>query len=72
MARTNPPVEPLITTEELAEMLHTSVGVIHYWRSMGKGPTAIKVGRKLLFRPSDVEAWFDQYRSEPRTVLPRR
>jgi excisionase family DNA binding protein len=43
----------------VAKVLHTSPGTIHYWRSVSsdKAPPAIKVGRRLLFRRADVEAW---------------
>ncbi len=49
----------LLTVEDVARLIHTSPGTIHYWRSVApeKAPPAFKVGRRLLFRRADVEAW---------------
>jgi excisionase family DNA binding protein len=54
-----------LTTEEVAELCHTSPGTVHYWRSMGKGPKAYKVGRRLIFRRSEVQAWINAHASDP-------
>ncbi len=62
------PQDELLTTEDVAELLHTSPGTIHYWRAKPdpkKGPKAIKVGRRLLFRRADVEEWLAKYESDP-------
>ncbi len=55
----------LMTTEEVADYLRTTPGTVHYWRSTGKGPKAIKVGRRLLFRLSDIDAFVSRYESDP-------
>jgi predicted DNA-binding transcriptional regulator AlpA len=49
----------LLTVEDVAAMIHSSPGTIHYWRSVSpeKAPPAIKVGRRLLFRRADLETW---------------
>lgn len=52
--------ETLATTEEVATFLkdipkHT----LEQWRSQGKGPKYIKVGRHVRYRWSDVNAWLD-------------
>jgi predicted DNA-binding transcriptional regulator AlpA len=48
-----------LTIEDVAKLIHTSPATIHYWRSTNseKSPPAIKVGRRLLWRRADVEAW---------------
>jgi len=50
-------VEQFQTVEDLARAFHTTVHAIYAMRHRGQGPKAIKVGRKLLFRDSDIEAW---------------
>lgn len=30
------------------------------WRSTGKGPAFVKVGRRVFYRHADVEAWLQQ------------
>jgi excisionase family DNA binding protein len=57
MARKNVELGDLLTVEEVAEMARTSVGNIYYWRSIHGEPRAIKLGKRLLFRRPDVEAW---------------
>jgi predicted DNA-binding transcriptional regulator AlpA len=49
----------LLTIKDVADLIHSSPGTIHYWRhaSPEKTPPAIKVGPRLLFRRADVEAW---------------
>jgi len=42
----------LITPAELAAQIHTP-----YWRSRGKGPRYARIGKRVLYRRSDVEEW---------------
>lgn len=52
--------EPLLSIEELAELLQVSVKTIYQWRHRGVGPRVIKVGRLLRFDPTDVRDWLDR------------
>jgi len=53
-------MERLLTAEEVAEVLKVRVETLNQWRWLGKGPRAIKSGRRFLrYRPADVEAWLD-------------
>jgi len=54
----------LITIAELARRWHTTAQGIYAARHRGTGPRAIRVGRRLLFRLSDVLAW-EERRAEP-------
>lgn len=49
--------ERLLTTEEVAEHFRTVPATVRYWRHIGKGPRSFKVGRRVLYRESDVQAW---------------
>ena len=40
----------IITSEELAELLHVPVNTVHYWRARGTGPKGVKVGKRILYR----------------------
>jgi excisionase family DNA binding protein len=51
----------ILTIEEAAELLHTTTDAIYQHRSRGDGPRAAKVGRRLLFRRSEIEAWFEAH-----------
>lgn len=48
-----------MTTEEVAEYLGVPVQTVYIWRTKGTGPRAIKVGKHLRFRASDLDAWLD-------------
>ena len=40
-------------------MLHVSPKTLERWRVEGFGPRFIRVGRRPLYRLSDIEAWLD-------------
>lgn len=46
--------------QQLAELLQTTVQTLASWRSSGRyNLPFIKVGRKVLYRSEDVDAWLD-------------
>lgn len=51
--------DPLLTIGEVAERLRTPQATLRYWRHMGTGPRAARLGRNLVYRESDVEAWLE-------------
>jgi excisionase family DNA binding protein len=55
-------LEPLLTIEELAEYLDVPIATIYDWRVDGKGPCAVRIGRRVKFTISDVNAWIDRQR----------
>jgi predicted DNA-binding transcriptional regulator AlpA len=61
---------PLATKAEVAEYLQKPEHTLDQWRWRGDGPKAIKVGRTLRYRWSDVEAWLDQLAADGRAVEP--
>lgn len=46
-----------LTTSEVAELLKTPSNTLHKWRTRDYGPPAAKVGRRLLYRRTDVLEW---------------
>ena len=50
----------LLTTEEVSARYRVSRRTLYYWRSIGPAPPAIKVGRHLRWRQSQVLAWEDR------------
>jgi excisionase family DNA binding protein len=53
-------MEELLDVEALAAYLKVPVSRIYKWRYHGYGPPAIKVGRRLRWRPSAVDAWLTE------------
>jgi len=42
---------------------------LSYWRAMGTGPKSAKLGRRVVYRRSDVEAWIDaQFAAEDKEL----
>lgn len=54
---TAPTEDRLLTTAEVAERLRRSDSTIRYWRLIGFGPHGFPIGRRVMYRASDVEAW---------------
>ncbi len=52
-------LDRLITAEELAAYLSVPKNTLYAWRYHGEGPPAIRVGRYLRYRMTEVEGWLD-------------
>jgi excisionase family DNA binding protein len=53
----SPTPDDYLTTDELAALLRTTRKAIHAMRTAGTAPPAARVGKRLLFRRRDVDAW---------------
>lgn len=47
----------LATAAEVAEFLSVPITTLYAWRNKGAGPQAIRVGKHLRYRWSEVETW---------------
>ncbi len=52
-------MDRLMTSDELSEYLRVPITTLHQWRWKGVGPRAVKVGRHLRYRESDLNAWLE-------------
>lgn len=52
-------MEPLLGTEEVANILGVATGTLDNWASLGEGPDYVKVGGKRKYEPADVREWLD-------------
>jgi excisionase family DNA binding protein len=50
----------LLTITEAAELLRAPVATLRYWRHLGSGPRSFRLGRRVLYRYSDVQMWVDE------------
>jgi hypothetical protein len=46
-----------MTTEEVAALTRRSIDTVRWWRTTRKGPQGFKVGRRVLYRRTEVLAW---------------
>jgi len=65
-------VEKLLSTKEVADAIGIAPETVRFWRHAGRGPTVVRVGRYVRYRPEDVESWLDSQSTAPRAtgVLP--
>jgi excisionase family DNA binding protein len=54
--------EPLLTARQVAELLGFAPATVVDWYEAGKLP-GFKIGGRLRFRPSEVEAWLEAKRA---------
>jgi hypothetical protein len=43
-----------LTTQDVATRYRTAPSTIRYWRHIGYGPKGIKVGRRVLYAPTEL------------------
>jgi predicted DNA-binding transcriptional regulator AlpA len=50
-------LEPLLTVEQVSQLIGRSVITLEKDRLYGTGPRYVKLGRLVRYRPEDVRAW---------------
>ena len=55
-------MERLVAPADLAEQLSVTVGQLAQMRYLGTGPEYVKVGTRVRYAPSDVQAWLASQR----------
>jgi excisionase family DNA binding protein len=56
--------DALLSIDDLATLIQVPVKTVYNWRTEGKGPKGIKLGKHVRFRRADVEAWLDRLADE--------
>ncbi len=54
-----------LTPLETASLLGVSTRTLSRWHALRVGPARCKVGNKVLFRRSSINAWLDQNETQP-------
>jgi predicted DNA-binding transcriptional regulator AlpA len=52
-------MQTLITDEQLEAMYGIKRKTLANWRVKGLGPSFVKIGAAVRYRPEDVQAWID-------------
>ncbi|GAA3811005.1 helix-turn-helix domain-containing protein [Nocardioides panacisoli] len=51
--------DPLRTIDQAAEQLCTPEATLRFWRHKGIGPRSAKLGRRIVYRQSDLDAFVE-------------
>lgn len=50
----------LLHMDEVAEQTGIPVETLRTWRKQGVGPKGARIGKRVMYRAADVEAWIEQ------------
>lgn len=53
----------LLSTSEVATLCRVSESTVRHWRHHSEGPLGFRVGRRVRYRRSDVDAWLEAQRA---------
>lgn len=57
--------DDLMTLAQVAERLQRPEATLRYWRHLGTGPHSFRLGKRVMYRQSDVSQWLDEmYREQ--------
>jgi len=51
--------EHLLRIEDVSEWTGVPENTLRFWRATGTGPRSAKLGRRVVYREADVQAWID-------------
>ncbi len=57
--------DPILTEAEAAARLYAKPCTLNKWRTRRKGPAYLRLGGKVRYRLSDIEAFIEASRVEP-------
>jgi len=58
----------LLTSVEAAQITRTPLATLRYWRHLGIGPRSFRIGRRVVYRKTDLHEWITS--EERRTASP--
>lgn len=53
-------MDDLMMPQEVSARLRTKPETLKYWRYIGTGPRFARIGRRVVYRRSEVEAWLEE------------
>lgn len=62
------PDDVLLTINEAAEILHSYLDTLRYWRHLGTGPRSFKIGRRIFYRRSEDYCWLREQETAAATT----
>lgn len=52
-------IDRLLRVPDVAEITGISEDTLRHWRHKGVGPPSARLGRRIVYRESEVQAWID-------------
>ena len=52
-------LDPLLTLDDVVAYLGIPKNTLYRWRVDGEGPRAMKIGKHLRYRRTELEAWLE-------------
>lgn len=52
--------EELLSPQDLADLCQVLGATVYRWNHCGYGPSPLRIGRHVRYRPSDVDVWLQQ------------
>jgi predicted DNA-binding transcriptional regulator AlpA len=49
-----------MTTRQVAEETGINPGTLRYWRATDQGPASFSLGRRVVYRRSEIERWITE------------
>ena len=49
--------EVLLRIGDVADRIGVPVNTLRYWRVQGRGPRSVRIGRRVVYRERDIDAW---------------
>lgn len=56
---------PLLTTEEAADVLKNSSRTLIRWRNEGSGPPYCRIGRRIRYKFDSLNSWITEQETTP-------
>ena len=63
---TNAERADLLTITEAAHILRAPVATLRYWRHLGTGPHSFRLGRRVVYRTTDLQDWIEEQAGQGR------
>lgn len=57
--------DELIDPVKVAGALSVKPQTLTAWRTLGRGPPYVKIGKRVFYRRADVESWLGTQRRDP-------
>ncbi len=55
----------MLNTKEAAQYLRLSTKTLEAWRLKGRGPNFVRMGSRIAYRQTDLEAWVTSHLAAP-------